>query len=807
MRLGRYLVGPRVGSGGTASVYLARLADDPEQLVALKIVHEHLSEEKEFIHQFLDEANLLLRLSHPNIVSVYELAREEQMLFLAIEYLDGEPLSKLFSSLRRQNLHLDPDLLAWIGARVAEGLGYAHKMTDEEGNSLGLVHRDISPQNVFITVDGRVKLIDFGIARAAGRIAQTTIGKIKGKFSYMAPEQVLSSEFDHRVDLFALGATLYEGAVGSRLFGGADETDTLHKLLFEEVPDPRTRVPDFPDELARILKHALEGKPEERYSDGGEMARDLDAFLASRGVSNAPERLAELMQSLFAAEREKRATAILELKQTTETLRPSGIAVKQAPRRWPWLAAAFAAALVVGLALLVRPTSSPTITSASAPPAATTVTFEVSLDPPVPAEIRVAGRTVTGNPARASLAKNRQGGDDQRDRRRLPTCPLDPSGRPRPHVDGAAGQRGKDCEPAALRQRVRPSHPGATEGDGDGWAGHGLSLLTPRWEQERRGATLSAMRIGSVALVALALVAGSATRAGAQTPSCSDTPAKCGKIAFDAGVKAYKGGDFETARARFGEAYEYKAHPVVLFNLALAESKSGHYIEAREHFASVVADDKTPKKLVSKAEAERDRAERNIARVEIEAAGKSVMASVDGTPMTGNPPTAQLNPGSHDVRVVVDGKEAVRRTVELGPGERLTVTVSHSRELVVSPTPAKPSRPDKGTPSRGISPVWFYVGAGATAVLGGVTVWSALDTQKAFDDYESELPTLSQTEVDQRVSNGHGKERRTNVLIAASAVAAVATTAVGVLLVDWKSGKTSAGLRVSPAGASLSGRF
>ena len=225
-------------------MYLARLADNPEQLVALKVVHEHLADEKEFIHQFLDEANLLLRLNHPNIVSVHELGREEQTLFLAIEYLDGEPLSRLYSALRRRNQRLEPDLIAWIGARVAEGLDYAHRLTDEQGQPMDLVHRDISPQNVFLTMDGRVKLIDFGIARAAGRIAQTTIGKIKGKFSYMAPEQVLSSEFDHRVDLFALGATLYEGAVGSRLFAGSDETDTLHKLLFEEVPDPRTQVPD-----------------------------------------------------------------------------------------------------------------------------------------------------------------------------------------------------------------------------------------------------------------------------------------------------------------------------------------------------------------------------------------------------------------------------------------------------------------------------------------------------------------------------------------------------------------------------------
>ncbi|MCB9582399.1 MAG: protein kinase [Polyangiaceae bacterium] len=388
-------------------MYLARLADNPEQLVALKVVHEHLADEKEFIHQFLDEANLLLRLNHPNIVSVHELGREEQTLFLAIEYLDGEPLSRLYSALRRRNQRLEPDLIAWIGARVAEGLDYAHRLTDEQGQPMDLVHRDISPQNVFLTMDGRVKLIDFGIARAAGRIAQTTIGKIKGKFSYMAPEQVLSSEFDHRVDLFALGATLYEGAVGSRLFAGSDETDTLHKLLFEEVPDPRTQVPDFPDELARILGRALESKPEERYATGHEMARDLEAFLATRSVTDAPARLSQLLVSLFAEDRQRRTESIRVLKEATVE-RNSGVTLAPpAPRRWPWLVAAAAVVLVgAGIALSTRSTPKLTTPSASAAPVATTVTFEVTLDPPVEARIVVAGKPVTGTPARATLPKS-----------------------------------------------------------------------------------------------------------------------------------------------------------------------------------------------------------------------------------------------------------------------------------------------------------------------------------------------------------------------------------------------------------------
>lgn len=411
-RLGRYLVGPRLGAGGTASVYLARLTGPHnfERLVALKVVHEHLAEEREFISQFLDEANLLVRLSHPNIVQVHELGREGHTLFLAIEYLDGQPLSKLMSALARAGERLAPELVAYVGARVADGLDFAHALRDEEGNPVGLVHRDVSPQNVFITYDGQVKLIDFGIARAAGRIAQTTVGKIKGKFSYMAPEQVLGSNFDHRVDLFALGATLYEAAVGSRLFAGTDDTETLHKLLFEPVPDVRTRVRDFPQRLAEILGHSLEAEPDRRFATGSEMARELDAFIDESGASGAKARLSELMKRLFAAERAKQAASIEELRAsehsdasvalssdtTTPTLKP--------PKRrlWPWLAVGGVALAAAAVAIGAQsgPTDPQPATSApSAAPVPSTVALDLSLEPDVDATIEVDGKAIEGKRA------------------------------------------------------------------------------------------------------------------------------------------------------------------------------------------------------------------------------------------------------------------------------------------------------------------------------------------------------------------------------------------------------------------------
>lgn len=417
-KLGRYQIGARLGVGGSAAVYLARLLGPMsfERLVALKVVHEHLSEEREFISQFLDEANLLTRVAHPNIVQMHELGREGDTLFLAMEYLHGQPLSRVMSALVRRGKHLPPAIVAWLGARVASGLGFAHRLADEQGNSLGLVHRDVSPQNVFVNYDGAVKLIDFGIARAKGRIAQTTLGRVKGKFSYMAPEQVLGRDFDHRADIFALGATLYEAAIGGRLFTGADESETLQKLLFEEVPDPRTRMKDFPSELAEILARTLAQKPGDRYPDAESLARDLDAFVASSGARDVQAELAGLLKGLFENERAEQLKAIEELRaQSADTVPPpadepgrmrveSGYRTlpAPAPRRRLAIGVVIGIAALVGVGLvaqgLSRASSSPA-PSSSAAPLSTVVSVEIVTQPDVNADITLDGRPISGKRA------------------------------------------------------------------------------------------------------------------------------------------------------------------------------------------------------------------------------------------------------------------------------------------------------------------------------------------------------------------------------------------------------------------------
>jgi serine/threonine protein kinase len=317
--LGRYLLGPMLGSGGAASVYMARL-DGPhgfERVVALKLVHEHLLTDRDFVAMFLDEANLAVRLQHPNIVHVYELCQDDSFMYLAMEYLQGQPLSRLYQRAQEWRRPLSYSLVAHIGARAADALAYAHELRDESGAALGVVHRDVSPDNLFVTYDGQVKLLDFGIARAAGRRSQTNLGQLKGKFRYMAPEYALGLEFDGALDLFALGATLYEAAVGVPAFEG-DEQVALRKIITGELRDPRDVRPDFPPALWKVLKQALEPKPENRIQPANQLARALDGV---SGVTASQGRalLASAMSRLFPDEMGAEASEIAELRRLSRS--------------------------------------------------------------------------------------------------------------------------------------------------------------------------------------------------------------------------------------------------------------------------------------------------------------------------------------------------------------------------------------------------------------------------------------------------------------------------------------------------------
>jgi serine/threonine-protein kinase len=284
-RLGDYEVLAPILEGGMASVWLGRSTSLPERFVALKVIRPEHGRNKEFVAMFVDESRIASRLTHPNIVSIVGVGYDGKRHFLAMEVLRGHTLLALWKALHAQGRRLSYEVVAWMGARVADALHYAHELVDEKGAAEHLVHRDVNPANIFITREGVPKLIDFGLAKARDRIASTAIGVVKGKLAYLAPEQAHGQTADRRSDVFALGVTLWEMSLDRRLF--LDDTDvaTIRKVREMAVPDPTTLDKQFPRALANALSRALERSPDDRWQTAAALRDALDGFLASTGAS------------------------------------------------------------------------------------------------------------------------------------------------------------------------------------------------------------------------------------------------------------------------------------------------------------------------------------------------------------------------------------------------------------------------------------------------------------------------------------------------------------------------------------------
>jgi eukaryotic-like serine/threonine-protein kinase len=392
-QLGRYVLGTLLGQGGAASVYMARL-DGPqgfERVVAVKLVHEHLLADRDFSTMFLDEANLACRLQHPNIVHCYELCKDDHALYLAMEFLQGQPLSRVYQRAREWRQPLPYSLVAWIGARAADALGYAHDLRDDAGQPLGVVHRDVSPDNLFVTYDGQVKLLDFGIARAAGRRSQTNLGQLKGKFRYMAPEYAMGLDFDGGLDVFALGATLYEGAIGVPAFDG-DEQQALRKIVAGEVADPRDVRADFPAPFWKLLQQAMASRPEQRPHPAAQFAKALDG---NAGLTQAQGRalLSSAMRRLFPDELGAEASEIAELRRLSrspeEPTAQGGHTVSRVGHERPrprastvaWTLGLVVAGGAVAVGLTRAEAPAPAVVAASVPSASSIVDVAVQVSP------------------------------------------------------------------------------------------------------------------------------------------------------------------------------------------------------------------------------------------------------------------------------------------------------------------------------------------------------------------------------------------------------------------------------------------
>ena len=300
-RFGKYSLLHKLATGGMGEVWLARQTGPAgfDRFVAIKRLLPNLAENNEFVQMFLDEARLAARLTHPNICQVYEFGREDGSYYLAMEYMHGESLSSMLERSIKERKPLSQPVVAFIVAQALEGLHFAHEAKDESGRPLNLVHRDISPSNIFVTYDGQVKLLDFGIAKAAHRITQTVVGSIKGKFGYIAPEVYKGLTIDRRVDLFAMGVVLWEMLTRRRLYKRAAEYEILRAIVEEEPPDPRSLDSSVTPELSATTLKALSKLPGERYQTALEMRRAISIYLRGIEEEMDPQRMGEVMTALY----------------------------------------------------------------------------------------------------------------------------------------------------------------------------------------------------------------------------------------------------------------------------------------------------------------------------------------------------------------------------------------------------------------------------------------------------------------------------------------------------------------------------
>lgn len=301
---GKYMLLERIAVGGMAEVWLGRAVEPGRisRLLAIKKLLPSFSEDDEFVEMFMDEAWIAGQLDHPGIVQIGELGRVDSSYYIAMEFVWGRDLLGIMQRLHSLRRSLEPTFAAYIAARMCESLHIAHTARDKAGRPLEIVHRDVSPQNVIVSFDGEVKLIDFGIAMASSRTTHTQAGTRKGKFGYMSPEQVRGSAVDHRSDQFAVGTVLYEMLTGRPLFPRANDYATLSLVREAEIPPLREHAAECPPELIDVVTRLLAKRPEDRFATAHEAGMALDRIVAQ--LDPAFERFALLswMRALFGKE-------------------------------------------------------------------------------------------------------------------------------------------------------------------------------------------------------------------------------------------------------------------------------------------------------------------------------------------------------------------------------------------------------------------------------------------------------------------------------------------------------------------------
>ncbi len=311
-KLDRFELIAELASGGMGTVFLARLggAGGFQRLYAIKRLHDHLARHAEFIEMFLDEARLAARIHHPNVVPILEIGTAEAGYYLVMEYVEGDTAGHLFHCAAQEGKTIAPRVPVRIALDALAGLHAAHEGTDDEGHPLEIVHRDVSPHNILVSVDGVSKITDFGIARAASRLAVTRTGQLKGKVAYMAPEQARSEKIDRRADIFAMGICLWEMMARQRLFRADADGETLNRLLYEPIPSLRSVAPAVPREIEAVCMKALERDLEKRFATAAEFSEALEEAARSHGLLGTHREVAQCVADVLGPDLSERRSGL-----------------------------------------------------------------------------------------------------------------------------------------------------------------------------------------------------------------------------------------------------------------------------------------------------------------------------------------------------------------------------------------------------------------------------------------------------------------------------------------------------------------
>ncbi|HEY0096771.1 MAG TPA: serine/threonine-protein kinase [Archangium sp.] len=315
MPFGQYQLLERIAVGGMAELFLAHQSgpDGFDKPVVIKRIRSELSKQPAFVRMFLNEARLAAQLNHPNIVQIHDLGKVGDSYFIGMEYLFGRDMRRVVPKAESLGIPFPMVYALKIASSVCEGLHYAHQKVDLYGAPLNIVHRDVTPENIFVCFDGTVKVLDFGIAKAANRVEQTRAGELRGKLSYLSPEQCLGKPLDHRSDIFSLGSVLYEWLTGFKLFTGESDVAVMRSIVDGKVYAPSYFRADIPEPVEAILMKALERDRDKRYPTAWHFQQDLDRFLNAYEFTPTHLHLSNFLKQLF----------LDELEEEQQRLRPA----------------------------------------------------------------------------------------------------------------------------------------------------------------------------------------------------------------------------------------------------------------------------------------------------------------------------------------------------------------------------------------------------------------------------------------------------------------------------------------------------